>query len=133
MKIVGKYPNIRLRRVRNSKWMRQLISENQLSSSDLILPIFVREGKNKIEKIKSMPGVNRFSVDKLGTIMNEVSKYKIPMVALFPFTPSKKKDKFGNEALNENNLICQSIRFIKKRLIVRLLMLQIVSIVYEVA
>ena len=115
MKIVGKYPNIRLRRVRNSKWMRQLISENQLSSSDLILPIFVREGKNKIEKIKSMPGVNRFSVDKLGTIMNEVSKYKIPMVALFPFTPSKKKDKFGNEALNENNLICQSIRFIKKR------------------
>ena len=93
MKIVGKYPNIRLRRVRNSKCMRQLISENQLSSSDLILPIFVREGKNKIEKIKSMPGVNRFSVDKLGTIMKEVAKYQITMKALIPVTPSKKTDK----------------------------------------
>ena len=115
MKIVGKYPSIRLRRVRNSKWMRQLISENQLNSSDLILPIFIREGKNKIESIKSMPGVNRFSVDNLNLIMNKVSKYKIPMVALFPFTPAKKKDKLGKEALNENNLICQSIKYIKKR------------------
>ncbi len=115
MKIVGKYPSIRLRRVRNSKWMRRLISEHKLSSSDLILPIFVREGKNKIEKIKTMPGVNRYSIDKLKTVMNKVSKYNIPMVALFPLTPERKKDKNGSEALNENNLVCQSIRYIKKR------------------
>ena len=115
MKIFGKFPNTRLRRVRNSKWIRRLISENKLSTSDLIQPIFIREGKNKIEKIKTMPGINRYSVDKLKTIMDKVAKYKIPMVALFPLTPEKKKDRYGSEALNVNNLVCQSIKFIKKR------------------
>jgi len=115
MKIAGKFPNIRLRRVRNSPWIRRLISENNLSVNDLILPIFVRDGKNKIESIKSMPGVNRYSVDKLNVIMKKAKKYKIPMVAIFPYTPKNKKDNFGTEALNENNLICKSLKFIKKR------------------
>ena len=115
MKIAGKFPNIRLRRVRNSPWIRRLISENNLSVNDLILPIFVRDGKNKIEPIKSMPGVNRYSVDKLNVIMKKAKKYKIPMVAIFPYTPKNKKDNFGTEALNENNLICKSLKFIKKR------------------
>ena len=114
MKILGKYPNIRLRRVRNSSWMRRLISENSLSVNDLIQPIFLREGKNKIEKINSMPGVYRYSTDKLHLIMKQVKKYKIPMVALFPYTPNHKKDQFGTEALNENNLVCKSIKIIKK-------------------
>jgi len=91
------------------------VSENNLSINDLILPIFVRDGKNKVESVKSMPGVNRYSVDKLNLIMNKVKKYKIPMVALFPYTPKNKKDKFGTEALNKNNLICKSLKFIKKR------------------
>ena len=60
MRIIGKYPSTRLRRVRNSNWMRKLISENELSSSDLILPLFVTEGKNKVEKINSMEGVFRY-------------------------------------------------------------------------
>ncbi len=115
MKIIGKYPNIRLRRVRNSKWLRRLVSENQLSTNDLIMPIFITDGKNKVEKIKSMPGIHRYSVDKLSLIMSKVKKYKIPMVALFPNTPAKKKDKFGSEALNENNIICKSIKYLKKR------------------
>ncbi len=115
MKIIGKYPNIRLRRVRNSKWIRNLISENNLSSNDLILPIFIRDGKNKVENIKSMPGINRYTVDKLDLIMKEAKKYKIPMVALFPNTPEKKKDEFGSEALNENNLVCKSLKFLKKK------------------
>ena len=115
MKIAGKFPNIRLRRVRNSAWIRKLVSENNLSINDLILPIFVRDGKNKIESIKSMPGVNRYSVDKLNLIMQKAKKHKIPMVALFPYTPKNKKDKFGTEALNTNNLVCRSLRFIKKR------------------
>ena len=115
MKIAGKFPNIRLRRVRNSAWIRRLVSENDLSINDLILPIFVRDGKNKVEPIKSMPGVNRYSVDKLNLIMNKAKKYKIPMVALFPYTSKNKKDKFGTEALNKNNLICKSLKFIKKR------------------
>ncbi len=90
MKIAGKFPNIRLRRVRNSPWMRKLVSENNLSINDLILPIFIRDGKNKIEGIKSMPGVNRYSVDKLHVIMNKAEKYKIPMFALFPYTKKNK-------------------------------------------
>ncbi len=115
MKIAGKFPNIRLRRVRNSAWIRRLVSENNLSVNDLILPIFVRDGKNKVEPIKSMPGVNRYSVDKLNLIMKEAIKYKIPMVALFPYTPKNKKNRLGAEALNRDNLICRSLKFIKKR------------------
>ena len=115
MKILGKFPNTRLRRVRNSEWMRKLISENQLSTNDLILPIFVREGKNKIEKIKSMPGMNRYTVDKLGLIIKKAKKLKIPMIAIFPNTPINKKNSEGSEALSENNLVCRSLKFIKKR------------------
>jgi porphobilinogen synthase len=91
------------------------VSENDLNINDLILPIFVRDGKNKVEPIKSMPGVNRYSVDKLHLIMKKAKKYKIPMVALFPYTQKNKKDKFGTEALNKNNLICKSLKFIKKK------------------
>ena len=91
MKIIGTYPNTRLRRLRKSKWIRNLVSENTLSINDLVLPIFIREGKNKIESIKNMPGVYRYSLDKLPNILNEVKKFKIPMVALFPLTPKKKK------------------------------------------
>ena len=115
MKILGRFPNVRLRRVRNSKWMRRLISENNLSSDDLILPIFVRDGKNKVEKIKSMPGVYRYTVDKLDSILKKAEKYRIPMVAIFPNTPSNKKDFQGSEALNRDNLICKSLRYVKKK------------------
>ena len=115
MRILGKFPTSRLRRVRNSEWIRRLVSENNLSIDDLILPIFLTEGKNKINQIKSMPGVNRYSLDKLNLIMDKVSKLKIPMVALFPYTPKNKKNKFGTEALNENNLVCRAITQIKKK------------------
>ena len=115
MKIVGKFPEVRLRRVRNSGWIRRLVSENNLSINDLILPIFVRDGKGKVDSIKSMPGVYRYTVDKLNLIMNKAKKNKIPMVALFPHTPKNKKDRYGSEALNENNLVCKALRFIKKK------------------
>ena len=113
--ITGKYPSLRLRRTRKYNWSRRLIQENNLSSSDLIYPIFLIDGKNKRQPIKSMPGIYRYSIDQLGIILNNVIKHKIPMVALFPSTPNNKKDKFGKESLNENNLVCRAIRFIKKR------------------
>jgi len=113
--ITGKYPSLRLRRTRKYNWSRRLTQENSLSHSDLVYPIFLIEGKNKKQTIKSMPGIYRYSLDHLGMIINNVIKQKIPMVALFPSTPSSKKDKFGTEALNENNLVCRAIRFIKKR------------------
>ena len=113
--IIGKYPSLRLRRSRKYNWSRKLIQENNLSSNDLICPIFLVDGKNKKQPIKSMPGVYRYSIDQLGMIINNIIKNKIPMVALFPSTPNQKKDKYGTEALNENNLVCKAIRFIKKR------------------
>ncbi len=115
MKIIGSYPKTRLRRLRKSKWLRNLISENNISSNDLILPIFIREGKNKIENIKSMPGVFRYTIDKLPTILKLARKYEIPMVALFPYTPNQKKNNLGTEALNPKNLICRGIKLIKNR------------------
>ena len=114
MKILGNYPTTRLRRVRNTNWVRRLVSENNLSVNDLILPIFLTEGKNKIENIKNMPGVKRYSLDKLNTILRKCKHYKIPMVALFPYTKKNKRDPLGKEALNENNLVCKAINSIKK-------------------
>ena len=115
MKILGKFPSTRLRRVRNSDWVRRLISENNLSANDLILPIFLTEGKNKKEKIKTMPGIYRYSLDKLSSILDEAEKFKIPMIALFPNTSNHQRDHKGSEALNENNLVCRAIKLIKKK------------------
>ena len=113
--ITGKYPSLRLRRNRKNSWSRKLVSENNLSPNDFILPIFLIEGKNKTQPIKSMPGVYRYSINKLGIILDRAIKNKIPMVALFPYTSSKLKDDLGSEALNEDNLVCKAIRYIKKR------------------
>ena len=113
--ITGKFPNLRLRRSRKYAWSRRLVAESNLSSSDLIYPIFLIEGKNKVKPIKSMPNIYQYSIDRLGSILNKIIKNKIPMVALFPSTPGYKKNKFGSEALNENNLVCQGIRLIKKK------------------
>ena len=113
--ITGKYPSLRLRRSRKYAWSRRLVQENSLSYSDFILPIFLIEGKNRKESIKSMPNVYRYSVDKLNSVVTKAIKKGIPMVALFPHTNTKKKDEYGTEALNPDNLVCRAIKFIKKR------------------
>ena len=113
--ITGKFPNLRLRRTRKYAWSRRLVQENNLSSSDFIYPIFLIEGKNKKQLIKSMPNVYRYTIDRLGGVVESVVKNKIPMVALFPLTPKNKKDSLGSEALNEDNLVCKATRYIKKR------------------
>ncbi len=115
MIITGKYPNLRLRRNRKSDWSRRLTSENNISSDDLILPIFLVEGKNKKIPIKTMPDVYRYSVDKLSSVVDEAVNNRIPMISLFPYTNKKLKDKIGSEALNENNVICKAIKYIKKK------------------
>ena len=113
--ITGKYPSLRLRRTRKYSWSRKIVKESNLSASDLIYPIFLIEGKSRKKPIKSMPGVYRYTIDHLDKIVRNVIKKKIPMIALFPTTPKNKKDKNGTEALNENNLVCKAIRFIKKK------------------
>ena len=113
--ITGKYPSLRLRRNRKNSWSRRLVSENTLSPNDFILPIFLIEGKNKTQPIKSMPGVFRYSINRLGIILDRAIKNQIPMVALFPYTPNNKKDDKGSEALNPNNLICRGLKIIKTK------------------
>ena len=113
--ITGSFPNLRLRRSRKHDWSRRLIQENSLSTSDFILPIFVMDGRNKKQNIKSMPDTFIYTIDKLGIIINKAIKNKIPMVALFPYTTRAKKNDIGSEALNEDNLVCKAIKYIKKR------------------
>ena len=113
--ITGNYPNLRLRRSRKNDWSRRLIQENSLSASDFILPIFLIDGKNIKQSIKTMPDVYRYTIDKLGIIVEKAIKTKIPMVALFPYTKKSKKNELGTEALNEDNLVCRAIQYIKKR------------------
>ncbi len=113
--ITGNYPNLRLRRSRKNDWSRRLIQENSLSASDFILPIFLIDGQNTKQTIKTMPDVYRYTIDKLGIIVDRAVKNKIPMVALFPHTSKTKKNKIGTEALNEDNLVCKAIQYIKRR------------------
>jgi len=115
MIITGTFPNLRLRRSRKSDWCRRLVQESNLTSSDLILPIFLTDGINKKIPIKTMPDVYRYTVNRLSSILDRAIKKNIPMVALFPYTNPKIKDKFGSEALNDDNLVCRAIRYIKKR------------------
>ena len=114
MKNIGSYPNTRLRRNRKKEWSRRLVQENTLSPNDLIWPIFICEGRNVKERINSMPGVFRHSVDRLEKLIESALNKKIPMVALFPNIPKSKKDATGSEALNKNNTICKALRLIKK-------------------
>ena len=113
--ITGKYPSLRLRRNRKESWSRRLTQENTLSQNDFILPIFLIEGTNKKQEISTMPGVYRYTINRLNQIVDRAIKKGIPMVALFPKTQNSLKDELGSESLNENNLVCRAIQEIKKR------------------
>ncbi len=113
--ITGKFPGLRLRRSRKNDWSRRLIEENNLTPNDFILPIFLIDGKNKKQNIKTMPEVYRYSVDRISQIIDKALNIGLPMVALFPYTNKKKKNYLGTEALNEDNLICKALRVIKKK------------------
>ena len=113
--ITGKFPNLRLRRSRKNDWSRRLIAENNLTPSDFILPVFLTDGKNKKQSISSMPDVYRYSLDKLSSVVDKALKLKLPMIALFPYTNKKDKNRLGTEALNEDNLVCKALQLIKKK------------------
>ncbi|MFL2852204.1 MAG: porphobilinogen synthase [Candidatus Pelagibacter sp.] len=113
--ITGKFPALRLRRSRKSDWSRRLVEENNLTPNDFILPIFLIDGKNIRQPIKSMPGVYRYSLDKINQVIDRAIKIGLPMIALFPYTHQNKKNLLGSEALNENNLVCKALKQIKKK------------------
>ena len=107
------FPYVRLRRTRSSPWLRELLAENSISASDLILPIFITEGNNIREPIKSMPDVFRLSIDEAEKTIKEAASLGINAVALFPCVSDDLKSSNGDEAYNLDNLICRCIRHIK--------------------
>ena len=109
------FPNTRLRRLRASAAIRNLVQENHLSPSDFIAPVFIMEGEGGKEEIASMPGYYRYTLDRLNEELQELADQKIQSVLLFVKVPDHKKDNEGTEAINEDGLMQQSIRFIKER------------------
>ena len=104
----------RLRRNRRSEWARRMVRENQLTTDDLIWPLFIMDGDNKRAPIPSMPGVERLTVDQAVREAERAAKLTIPCLALFPYTDPSLRDETGSEALNPDNLVCHTLRAIKK-------------------
>jgi porphobilinogen synthase len=105
---------VRPRRNRKAEWARRLVRENVLTTDDLIWPMFVVDGNNARTPVASMPGVDRLTVDQAVRDAERAMKLNIPCIALFPYTEPSLRDEDGSEALNPNNLVCQSVRAIKK-------------------
>jgi len=104
----------RPRRNRKSEWARRLVSENVLTTSDLIWPLFLVEGKKTRIPVAAMPGVDRLTVDEAVRDAERAVKLGIPAIAFFPYTNPDLKDEQGSEAYNESNLVCRACRVIKK-------------------
>ena len=110
---VGVFPQTRMRRNRRWDWSRRMVRENILSPDDFIWPVFVCDGVDRTEEIPTMPGVIRYSPDRLPAAVGEAKALGIPSIALFPATPAELKTPDGKEAWNPDNLVCQAIRAIK--------------------
>ena len=114
MSIFRKYPSTRLRRLRKSLNLIELVSETNLTSKDLIQPIFIKENFEGKEEIESMPGIFRFGLNHVLSEIEEVINAGINAIAVFPVIESSKKDEKGSEALNKSNFIAHSINKIKQ-------------------
>ena len=109
----AQYPSTRMRRVRRSQWSRRLVAEHRLDVSDLIWPVFVQPGKNQKNEVASMPGVFRMSIDVLKPAVAEARDLGIPAIAIFPETDPALKTEGAQEAMNPNNLVCQTVAALK--------------------
>ena len=110
---MSSFPYLRMRRGRVAPWMRAMLAEHRLHPNDFIWPLFVCEWSDCEEAIGSLPGVSRWSVDRLGEKAREAAELGIPCVALFPNTPNELRTEDAREALNKDNLICRAIKAIK--------------------
>jgi porphobilinogen synthase len=108
-----KFPSTRLRRLRSKPFIRDLVRENVLLGDDLIQPLFIKEDLKGTEAITQMPGISRFGLDSIENEIEELANLGIKSIALFPVINPDKKDEFGTEAINQNNLICNAIKKIK--------------------
>jgi porphobilinogen synthase len=115
MKIYGQFPAVRMRRMRRNDFSRRLMREHRVSPDDLIYPVFVLDGKNRTEKVASMPGVERLTLDRLLPVAEECVKLRIPVMALFPVIDQKRKTPDGREAFNPKGLVPRAVTALKKR------------------
>lgn len=113
--ITGKFPQVRLRRMRASSFSRRLMSETQLTSNDLIYPVFVIEGTNQEETVASMPGVKRQSIDLLLKTAERCVSLGIPALALFPSIPDHLKDETAKESYNPKGLVQRTVTALKQQ------------------
>ncbi|WP_345853013.1 porphobilinogen synthase [Shewanella algae] len=111
--ITSAYPQRRMRRMRKHEFSRRLMAENQLTVNDLIYPMFVLEGNKRTESVASMPGVERYSIDLLLKEAEELVELGIPLIALFPVTPTEKKSLMAEEAYNPDGLVQRAVRELK--------------------
>ncbi len=112
---IGQFPQRRMRRLRRTGFLRDMVRESSLSSSDLLYPVFLLDGKGKREEVVSMPGVGRVSLDLLLPIVEKAARLGIPAIALFPVIDNKKKTPGGEEAFNANGLVPRAVAELKKR------------------
>jgi porphobilinogen synthase len=108
------FPSLRMRRLRRHDWTRRLVAENVLAPSDLIWPLFVADGENRREPVASLPGVERLSIELAVAAAEQAATLGIPVVALFPYTDPSLKTPDGREAVNGDNLVCRTVRAIKR-------------------
>ncbi len=111
--VTPSFPAMRMRRGRSAPWIRDMLAEHRLHPSDLIWPLFICEGEGQEEPISTLPGVSRWSVDRLADKAREARDLGIPCIALFPNTPPNLRTDDAREALNPDNLICRAIKAIK--------------------
>ena len=112
---LGRFPDRRMRRSRRDDFSRRLVRESRLGCEDLILPVFVREGRGVMQAVPSMPGVSRLSVDELLKVVEQALTYGIPAVVLFPVVEAKLKTAGAEEAFNAEGLVPRCVREVKKR------------------
>jgi porphobilinogen synthase len=112
----GAFPRVRMRRNRTDDWIRRITAESRLGVDDLIWPVFVQEGENAVSAVDSMPGVHRYSLDRLVDAVGPGAQLGIPAIALFPLVPAERKTAGCEEAWNAGNLICRAVRCIKEQL-----------------
>jgi len=115
MNIYGGFPAVRMRRMRRDDFSRRLMRENVLTADDLIYPVFLLDGKGRTEKVTSMPGVERVTLDRLMAVAEECLELRVPVMALFPVIDQKLKSLDGREACNPKGLIPRAARELKKR------------------
>src|SRR3954464_9469287 len=115
MKVYGSFPSVRMRRMRRAEFSRRLMRETVLTADDFIYPVFIIDGKGRTEKVDSMPGVERYTLDKLLPIADQCLKLEIPALALFPAIDARLKTPDGREAYNPKGLIPRAVAALKKR------------------